>query len=324
MKTLELGMTFPQVTLAQWRAQVDKELAGASYDDALVHHTPEGIAIEPLYTGATQVAHLGHANAPRDPAFRICMRADLADLSEHVEGGADALWLRGSEADIAAARGVIDPKRTVLVIDTPSGASELHLVDGGVKTLLSTVAQHEAGCDAVGELALSLKAGAEYLEAMLTSGADLSDAVARVALQVAVGRDTFGELAKLRALRVVWQKLLAGVGAVDAPRVVVHAVCSTRARNEADPWADRLRVTTQVFSAVLGGADLVTPASFDDPPGTPQAPGTRIARNTGLVLREESYLGHVLDPAGGSYYFETLTDGLAREGWRRFQKGTGT
>jgi methylmalonyl-CoA mutase len=314
-------MTFPEVTLAQWRAQVDKELAGASYDDVLVHRTPEGIAIEPLYVGATRIAHLAHARGPREPAFRICMRADLADLAEHIEGGADALWLRGGAADIAAARDVIDPKRTVLVIDSPDSASELHLPDGGVRTLLSTLAQHDAGADATDEIAFALRAGADYLEAMLASGADLSDAVARVALQVAVGNDTFVELAKLRALRVAWQKLVAAAGAVDPPRVVVHAVCSRRTRNEADPWADRLRVTTQVFSAVLGGADLVTPASFDDPPGTPQAPGARVARNTGLVLREESYLGQVLDPAGGSYYFETLTDALAREGWRRFQKG---
>jgi len=80
-----------------------------------------------------------------------------------------------------------------------------------------------------------------------------------------------------------------------------------------------LRVTTQMFSAILGGADLLTPAMFDQVSGAPSALGRRVARNTGLVLREESYLGKVTDPAGGAYYLETLTDALAREAWKRFQ-----
>ncbi len=80
-----------------------------------------------------------------------------------------------------------------------------------------------------------------------------------------------------------------------------------------------LRVTTQVFAGVLGGADLVTPKAFDEASGEPSGFGRRVARNTGLVLREESFLGAVEDPAGGSYYLDTLTDSLAREAWERFR-----
>jgi methylmalonyl-CoA mutase len=78
-------------------------------------------------------------------------------------------------------------------------------------------------------------------------------------------------------------------------------------------------VTTEVFSAVLGGADLVTPVPFDDALGAASDLGRRVARNTGLVLRAESHLGRVVDAAGGSYYLETLTDELAREAWQRFR-----
>jgi methylmalonyl-CoA mutase len=101
--------------------------------------------------------------------------------------------------------------------------------------------------------------------------------------------------------------------------LTVHAVSSPRTLTERDPWVNMLRVTTQVFAAVLGGADLVTPASFDEALGPPSPLGRRTARNTALVLREESHLGRVVDPAAGSYYLESVTDALAREAWTRFQ-----
>jgi methylmalonyl-CoA mutase len=98
----------------------------------------------------------------------------------------------------------------------------------------------------------------------------------------------------------------------------LHAVCSSRTQSQRDPWVNMLRVTTEVFAAALGGAALVTPRSFDEALGPASAHGRRVARNTALVLREESHLGRVMDPAGGSYYLETRTDALAREAWARF------
>src|SRR5262249_28156575 len=138
----------------------------------------------------------------------------------------------------------------------------------------------------------------------------------------AVGRDTFLELCKVRALRTLWSMLLtgAGAGAIPASRTRIHAVCSSRTLTVRDPWVNMLRTTTQMFSAILGGADLVTPSTFDQALGAPSTLGRRVARNTGHILREESMLGRVIDPAGGAYFFETLTDQLAREAWKRFQK----
>jgi methylmalonyl-CoA mutase len=178
-----------------------------------------------------------------------------------------------------------------------------------------------AGADAADELAAALSTGAAYLEQLLHQGFQLAAAAKHVAFQVSVGRDTFAELAKVRALRVCWQKVLAaaGLSSTGSDRTVIHAVCSTRTLTQNDPWVNMLRGTTQVFAAVLGGADLVTPLPFDRALGTVSDLAQRVARNTGLVLREESSLGKVADPAAGSYYLETLTDQLAREAWKRFQ-----
>jgi methylmalonyl-CoA mutase len=153
---------------------------------------------------------------------------------------------------------------------------------------------------------------------MLQAGLPIERAVRQLAVQIAVGRDTFAELSKLRALRILWDKVTTAAGA-PGTKLLVHAVCSRRTLTQRDPWVNMLRCTTQVFAAVLGGADLITPTSFDDELGPASALGQRVAVNTGLVLRHESFLGHVIDPAAGSYYLDQFTDALAREAWKRFQ-----
>ncbi|HEY2512478.1 MAG TPA: methylmalonyl-CoA mutase family protein [Polyangiaceae bacterium] len=311
-------MGFPQVTTREWRAQVEKELAGAPFEKALVHRTAEGIAVQPLYTegpaGAQRVE-------PSAGPFRICMRAEPQEIAEQLEGGADGLWIRTGTLDQAAE--LARAKAISVVFDAADGGSTLVDPSGRKIPLVSTLAYHGAGADAADEIALTLASVAALLrresetpkEASVAGASGSSHAIGA---QVAVGRDTFVELAKLRALRVCWQKLHAAAGTNDAS-LVLHAVCSSRTLAQRDPWVNMLRVTTQVFAAVLGGADLVTPASFDQALGAPADLGRRVARNTGLVLREEGQLGKVQDPAGGSYYLETLTDALAREAWKRFQ-----
>ena len=190
--------------------------------------------------------------------------------------------------------------------------------------LVSTLPYHDAGADAADELAIALSTGAAYLRALTSDdqhgeGLALAAVARQIAVQIAIGRDTFGELCKLRALRLCWEKLLLAAGVPAPAPLLIHAVCSSRTLSTRDPWVNMLRATTQVFAATLGGADLVTPTAFDAAIGADTALGRRVARNTGLVLREESQLGRVVDPAGGSYYLETHTDLLAREAWKRFQ-----
>lgn len=315
-------MTFPRVTAADWRAQVEKELAGASFEKALVFKTAEGLSIAPLYTEAKH-AHVIGAGAP----FRIVMRSTSSD---DLDNGAEGLWLDASALPQVQARdaffvidGALPPGARSDLRFALIGAPELaksiaERYPNGLAAMVSTLDDHAAGADAADELAVALSTGASYLEMMLAAGLSPNAAAKQLAVQIPVGRDTFAELCKVRALRVCLQKLL-GVAKADSTRTLIHAVCSTRTLTQRDPWVNMLRCTTQVFSAVLGGADLVTPLAFDRAFGTPSALAHRIARNTGLVLRDESSLGRVADPAGGSYYLETFTDELAREAWKRFQ-----
>jgi methylmalonyl-CoA mutase len=372
-----MSVTFPQVTLENWRAQVDKELAGASFEKALVHRTPEGLSVLPLYTELTPQARPGLD--PGASPFRICMRAGAgsseADLADDLGGGADAIWIQGADSGAVGRRervlAQIDPARTFVVLDvggespekavariadragrnaelgfalttdplaalargesTPGAmtAARAALAEGAragtqsfpraTTAMVSTLPYHDAGADAADEIAIALATGVAYLRTLMGAGFSADAGARQIALQVAVGRDTFAEVCKLRALRLGWKKVLAAAGATTVGRTTMHAVCSSRTLAQRDPWVNMLRVTTQVFAASLGGADLVTPASFDEAFGSPSALGRRVARNTGLVLREESHLGRVIDPGGGSYYFEALTDALAREAWTRFQ-----
>jgi methylmalonyl-CoA mutase len=189
---------------------------------------------------------------------------------------------------------------------------------GGRCLRVTTLPFHDAGADAADELALGLSSLVATLRRLDHDGVDLARAARLAWAQVAIGRDTFGELCKLRALRVVWHKVLAAAGVPDGGLDAIHAVCSARTLSQRDPWVNMLRVTTQVFAAALGGAQLVTPLPFDAAFAAPSPLGQRVARNTALVLREESQLGRVLDAGGGSYYLETRTDELARAAWSRF------
>ncbi len=187
----------------------------------------------------------------------------------------------------------------------------------GLTLVASTLPFHDAGADAADELACALSTAVTYLRGL--DGLSVDQAAATTSFRIAVGRDTFLELCKLRALRTCWARLLTASGATSAPHALVHAVCSSRTLTARDPWVNMLRVTTQMFAAMLGGADLVTPVAFDEALGPVSELGRRMARNTGLVLREESALGRVVDPAGGAYAFESMTDALSREAWQRFQ-----
>ncbi len=348
-------MAPPPTTFADWRAQVDKELAGASFDK-LVTQTPEGLPIQPLYVDGP-VPDAATRGTPH--AFGVCMRVprgDLAALRDDLDGGADAVWIEsGDDAAVSAAvaanhtviievgrqrpldaltwaatrsalsRGLLacDPISAVVrgeqtAAELATHLEELHSVARDLASqkpavrsaCVSTLAVHEAGADAADELALALSSAVALLRARVPAR--------QLWLQVAVGRDTFGEVCKLRALRLCVAKVVAAAGGPDAAPPL-HAVCSTRTQSQHDPWVNMLRVTTEIFAAALGGADLITPLSFDEALGPASAHARRVARNAALVLREESHLGRVSDPAGGSYYIESRTDALAREAWSRFQ-----
>jgi methylmalonyl-CoA mutase len=301
-----MSAVFPKVLPSAWRAQVEKELAGKPFEKTLVHQTLEGLPVAPLYMEAPPVPRVLGGGAP----FRVCMRhgpdATEAEILEDLDGGADALWASEGLPETAAKALLSRPPPHVLVLlDRAEHACSL---GGAAASLVSTLAFHDQGADACDEIALALA----------TTVARLPLGERPLVVRVGVGRDTFVELCKLRALRIGLRKVLAASGEAAAP-LSIHAVASSRTMAARDPWVNMLRVTTETFAAVIGGADLVTPLPFDDALSSRSAQARRVARNTGHVLREESGLGRVVDAGAGSYYLDTLTNLLARDGWERFR-----
>ena len=180
---------------------------------------------------------------------------------------------------------------------------------------VSDLPWNAAGGSAAEELGMAGATLVEYLRWMDGEGLDPEGAAPRVLLRSAVDRDLFVGIAKLRALRLLWAKIVHAAGVAEPPPARIHGVTAERPLAARDPWLNMLRATTQTFAAVAGGADYVTTAAWDGPLGTPTPGARRLARNTQTILGEESALGRVLDPAGGSHYLERLTDDLARRGW---------
>lgn len=180
---------------------------------------------------------------------------------------------------------------------------------------------HEAGGSEAQELAFVAGSIVAYLRALEATGLAPAAALPLVGVHLAADADIFQTTAKLRAARSVIARIAEACGAGQAAaKVSVTAVTSARMMARRDPWTNMLRTTTATAAAAFGGADAVVTLPFTHALGEANAFARRIARNTQVVAQEESGLGRVLDPAGGSWYVERLTIALASEGWRRFQE----
>lgn len=190
-----------------------------------------------------------------------------------------------------------------------------------LKTLtVDTVAYHMAGATAVQELAYALATAVTYLRALSVHDVDPGTVARQLVFRHAVGRDLFMEAAKFRACRRLWSRAAEACGISEEDRAATtHAVASPRELTTRDPWVNALRTTSGSFAAVVGGADLITVLPFDHAFSQSDELGRRIAANSQTILSEESNLARVVDPGGGSWYIETLTDRLARAAWARFQ-----
>ncbi|MEV0555965.1 methylmalonyl-CoA mutase subunit beta [Streptomyces sp. NPDC050597] len=176
---------------------------------------------------------------------------------------------------------------------------------------------HEAGGSAGQELGCSLATGVAYLRELTGAGLSVEQACAQLEFRYAATADQFLTIAKLRAARRLWARVAEVCGAPGGQ--VQHAVTSPVMMSRRDPWVNMLRATVATLAAGVGGAESVTVLPFDHALGLPDAFTRRIARNTSTILVEESHLSRVIDPAGGSWYVERLTDELAHAGWEFFQ-----
>jgi methylmalonyl-CoA mutase len=184
---------------------------------------------------------------------------------------------------------------------------------------------HEAGANAVQELAFTLASAVETLRAMEARGIGVDDAASRVLVRLSVGGHFFMEIAKLRAMRVLWAQVVRACGGSDeAAKIRLHARSGRYNKTQFDPHVNILRGTTEAFAAVVGGADSIHVAPWDAVLNqVPGDLGRRLARNTQIMLREESRLDQVVDLAGGSWAVEALTHQLCVAAWKLFQEVEG-
>ncbi len=186
---------------------------------------------------------------------------------------------------------------------------------------VDTSPYHTASASETQDLAVSMATAVAYLKALTDAGLDIDTACRQIAFTYPVSCDFFMSIAKLRAARKLWSRVAEACGAAEPARAMaLHGITAHRMLTQRDPWVNLLRTTASSFAAALGGADAITVKPYDGAIRPPDALGRRLARNTQITLQEESYLTKVIDPAGGSWYIESLTDQLARTAWGQFQE----
>lgn len=387
--------------LAQWRKTVEAELKGVPFEKKLVTRTPEGTALQPLYTrldlagvpdlgatpGAAPFLRGTAASGAAGRTWEYCQEipaATAADFNRallgalmqgqnsvslpakfavdsataaqaldkvaidcvpvHLEAGAVAQPVASNYLAAVQARGIPKAKLTGSVTADPLGvwvqngklasplAAQLDALAEwtsaaqasapALRTIgVSTVAWSDAGATATQELAFALAAGVEYLRELARRDVAVATTAARMRFTFAVGPQFFSEIAKFRAFRLLWARVMVAFGAGAAAKdVVVHARTGTWNKTLHDVHVNMLRVTTEACSAALGGVDSLHVSPYDEVCGASDEISQRIARNVHTLLAEEFHFTDTSDPAGGSWYVEKLTDDFARRAWKLFQE----
>ncbi|MFJ1807108.1 MULTISPECIES: methylmalonyl-CoA mutase family protein [unclassified Streptomyces] len=304
--------------------------------DVRQQHTTGGAVLGDLENGVTSLwLVLGDGGMPVDSLGRALdgVLLDLApvvlDAGHDVEAAARELLRLYEERGVAgeAARGNLgaDPLGTEARTGRPHDfapmaglARRCAEAYPGLRALtVDALPYHEAGGSAAQELGCSMATAVAYLRELTEAGLPVEQACAQLEFRYAATADQFLTVAKLRAARRLWARVTEVCGTPVGQ--VQHAVTSPVMMARRDPWVNMLRTTVATLAAGVGGADAVTVLPFDHSLGLPDAFARRIARNTSTILIEESHLSRVVDPAGGSWYVERLTDELARAGWEFFQ-----
>ena len=176
---------------------------------------------------------------------------------------------------------------------------------------------HEAGATAVQELAFTIADGKEYAVRAMAAGLDIDAFAGRLSFFFGIGMNFFMEVAKLRAARTLWHRVMDGLGAKDERSKMLRTHCQTSgvSLQEQDPYTNVIRTTIEAMAATLGGTQSLHTNALDEAIALPTEFSARIARNTQIVLAEESGITRVVDPLGGSYYVEALTATLVDEAW---------
>jgi methylmalonyl-CoA mutase len=323
---------FPPVSTAEWEAAIAKDLKGRD-PKSLIWKTEDGFEVKPFYR---------LEDAPGLPAlpdfptgWKICAEVtDFETAMEVVARGAQAIQYRPENPDALEAMLARLPLTKVEVhIRADAKADSLLPVIRGfagrlrgslncgpvleavgiAPDFLPFVINAETGTTATQELALALARGSGYLDV-------LGPVAGQIAFAFAIGSNYFFEIAKLRAARLLWPRVVNAYDPQARTATRIFAQTSEWNKTVYDPYVNMLRGTTEAMSAVIGGAELVTVTPFNSAFAAPDEFARRMGVNTQLILREEAHFNELNDPAAGSWYIESLTDMMAREAWRLFQQ----
>lgn len=191
-----------------------------------------------------------------------------------------------------------------------------------IKTIgIDVSVYHDAGVSATAELGFALATAVEYIDQLQDRNLKIDDISRQIRFTFGIGPHYFMEISKFRAARILWAKIVQEyAGRESSRKMVVHARTSRHFNSFYDPYINILRSTTGAFSAILGGVDSLHSGSFDESFSVPNDFSRRIARNIQLILLNESHVNQPVDPAGGSYYIESLTSQIAEKSWSIFQE----
>jgi len=220
---------------------------------------------------------------------------------------------------IMASSGNTDRKEELFLQLTSAFEASKHLPNFHCLTVDGSIF-HNAGSSTATEMAFTLSMGVEYLSHLTGRGFDIDEITKHIRFNFATGSSYFTEIAKIRALRFLWAKIVNEYGICESSsaKMYIHSVSSNLNKTLYDPYVNMLRTTTETMSAALGGADSITVLPFDIASGENSELGERIARNQQLLLKGESHFDKVNDAAAGSYYIENLTDQLIGSSWKLF------
>ncbi|GBU24639.1 methylmalonyl-CoA mutase [Fibrobacteria bacterium R8-3-H12] len=357
MSQEKLFAEFPDVSTEEWEATIHADLKGADYEKKLIWKTLEGISVKPYYRksdtdGISWLLNNLPGEFPfargtkktdnnweiRENIYEQDIAAANTAAKHALDRGAEAVcFLYGqnvkSKADFDALVAGLDLNKLYFdfllpesakgkVIYDPMAEGKYSLKEEAKKSefnlTVKTQPYHNSGANIIQELSIALSTGLEYMNVLTEEGIPAEKAASLISFSVSIGSRYFLEIAKIRALRVAWANILKLYGVTGTAKI--HASTSMWNTTVFDPNVNMLRATTEAMSAAIAGADSITVIPYDAVFKKPDEFSSRIARNVQLLLKNECHFNKIVDPSGGSYYIETLTEQIVSRSLDAFKK----
>jgi methylmalonyl-CoA mutase len=345
---------FPPISTAEWDDVVRKDSKGAAPKTRLYYRAEDLQGLEYLDSTPGQFPYTRGTRGDNEWKIREVVR-DAAAAKAALEAGADEICFVVGEQAIDEVLDSLPLDRCAVHFEAGPRAAEvlealnrrlpadgrgsvdyepLSDFDRAVPLIRAsraplfrpvTIRAHrfaEAGSTIVQELGFALAEGVEIMAQLTDRGVAPDRAAQTLAFSFAIGSDYFQEIAKLRAARTAWARVVGNFQptSAESAKMTIYARTSHWTKTIYDPHVNLLRATTEAMAAAIGGADSIQVEPFDEPYREPAEFSRRLARNTQLILKREAWLDRSVDPAGGAYYLEVLTDSLAREAWKLLQE----